>query len=249
MPRCARSIWGDAMLLSVRELHAGYGDMPILHGVDLDIEAGSVVAIVGPNGIGKSTLVKTLAGLLPARAGSMRLDGEDLTRARPAERARRGVGYVPQGRDIFPKLTALENLQVPAHAFALPRSRIEAVLEDFPALRPHLKKLGGTLSGGEQQQLALARALVLRPKLLLLDEPSEGIQPSIVDEIQDVLARARTRDRLAILLVEQNLAFAGALADRAHLMDGGRIARAIDPAALADDRALYDAFIGADRGV
>lgn len=235
------------MLLSVSELRAGYGDVPILHGVDLSVEAGSVVAILGPNGIGKTTLAKTLTGLLPTRAGQVLFDGEDITQDSAPSRARRGMGYVPQGRAIFPKLTALENLLVGVHAFALPRSRVDEVLEDFPSLRPHLKKLGATLSGGEQQLLALARALVLRPRLLVLDEPSEGIQPSIVDLIEDVLTRARARDGLAVLLVEQNLAFAGALADRAHLMERGRIARTIDPHALAEDRALYDEFIGAAR--
>lgn len=235
------------MPLIVSDLRAGYGDMPILHGVDLTIDNGSIVAILGPNGIGKTTLVRALAGLLRVHGGSVRFGGEDITRAGPPSRAKLGIGYVPQGREIFPKLTVLENLLVGVHAFGLPRSRVEEILEEFPALRPHLKKLGGKLSGGEQQLLALARALVLHPRLLLLDEPSEGIQPSIVDQIQDVLAQARTRHSLAILLVEQNLAFAGALADRAHLMERGRIAREIDPRALAEDRALYEEFIGARR--
>lgn len=235
------------MLLRVSELRAGYGDVPILHGVDLDIDAGTVVAILGPNGVGKSTLARTLAGLLPARAGRIVFDGTDITRASAPARVRLGIGYVPQGRAIFPKLTALENLLVGVHAAALPRNRVDEVLEFFPSLRAHLNKLGGTLSGGEQQLLALARALVLRPKLVVLDEPSEGIQPSIIDQIEDVLGKVRAHAALAVLLVEQNLDFAGALADRAHLMERGRIARAVDPHALADDRALYEEFIGAAR--
>ena len=210
------------MLLHVSDLRAGYGDMPILQGVDLTLEAGKVVAILGPNGVGKTTLVRTLAGLLRATGGSVMFDGREIVRATATERARGGIGYVPQGREIFPKLTALENLLVGAHACALPRTRVDEVLQDFPGLRVHLRKLGGTLSGGEQQLLALARALVLRPRLLLLDEPSEGVQPSIIDQIQDVLTLARSRDGLAVLLVEQNLAFAGALADRAHLMERGQ---------------------------
>ncbi|MBK8017576.1 MAG: ATP-binding cassette domain-containing protein [Betaproteobacteria bacterium] len=232
------------MLLHVSDLRAGYGSVPILQGVDLSLEAGTVVAILGPNGVGKTTLVRALAGLLQATGGRVEFDGHDITRASATVRARGGLGCVPQGREIFPKLTAMENLLVGAHACGLPRGRVDEVLEDFPGLRVHLKKLGGTLSGGEQQLLALARALVLRPKLLLLDEPSEGVQPSIIDQIQDVLTLARTRDRLAVLLVEQNLAFASALADRAHLMERGRLVRSIDSEVLTDDRTLYDAFVG-----
>ncbi|HEX4987093.1 MAG TPA: ATP-binding cassette domain-containing protein [Burkholderiales bacterium] len=231
-------------MLEIDALASGYGDSVVLDGLSLRVGAGEIVAVLGRNGIGKTTLMKTLAGLLGVRHGSVRLDGNDLAALPTASRARLGLGYVPQGREIFPKLSILENLLVGIHAAGLPASRAQAILDDFPALKPKLHDAGASLSGGQQQMLALARALVLQPKLLLLDEPSEGIQPSVLDEIQVTLARVRGKSGLAILLVEQNLDFAAALADRALLMDNGRISREIDPRRLLDDPELFQEFIG-----
>jgi urea ABC transporter ATP-binding protein UrtE len=232
------------VLLNVNGISSGYGEIVILTDLTLHLHAREVVAVLGRNGIGKTTLMKTLAGLLKTRQGSITFDGGNITHVPPSSRARLGIGYVPQGREIFPKLTVLENLLVGVYAGGFPRSLVDEVLEDFPVLRPKLKNLGGSLSGGQQQLLALARAIVIRPTLLLLDEPSEGIQPSILDEIHDVLIRAKERHGLSILLVEQNLDFAGALADRAYLMDTGRISREVNPGRLLDDPALLQEFIG-----
>ncbi|HVY06834.1 MAG TPA: ABC transporter ATP-binding protein [Burkholderiales bacterium] len=231
-------------MLEIDRLASGYGDSIVLQDLSLRIDAGETVAVLGRNGIGKTTLVKTLAGLLRARHGGVRLEGIEITALPAASRARIGLGYVPQGREIFPKLSVMENLLVGIHAAGLPASRAHAILDDFPALKPKLGDPGASLSGGQQQMLALARALVLQPKILLLDEPSEGIQPSVLDEIQATLSRARARSGLAVLLVEQNLEFAASLADRALLMDNGRISREIDPRRLLDDPELFQEFIG-----
>ncbi|HUU70987.1 MAG TPA: ATP-binding cassette domain-containing protein, partial [Burkholderiales bacterium] len=166
-------------MLRVNDLCAGYGELMILNGFGITLESQQIVAVLGRNGIGKTTLVKTLAGLIKTRSGSITIDGQDITNMSPPQRARMGMGYVPQGREIFSKLTVRENLLVGVRAMKLPLSTIDTALEDFPTLRPKLNDLGSSLSGGQQQLLALARALVLRPKLLLLDEPSEGIQPSL----------------------------------------------------------------------
>jgi urea ABC transporter ATP-binding protein UrtE len=232
------------VLLKVEGIGAGYGEMSVLRGLGLELAPRQIVVVLGRNGIGKTTLMKTLAGLIQPREGSIALDGRDITRAPPSSRARMGMGYVPQGRQIFSKLTVLENLLVGIRANHLPLTVVDEVLEDFPALVPKLDSLGGSLSGGQQQLLALARALALRPKLLLLDEPSEGIQPSLVDEIRDILLRAKEGRSLSVLLAEQNLDFAQALADRLYLMDDGRIAREVDRRKLLSDSALEREFLG-----
>ena len=232
------------MLLKVEGIDAGYGEMSVLRGLSLELAPRQIVVVLGRNGIGKTTLMKTLAGLIQPREGSIALDGRDITRAPPSSRARMGMGYVPQGRQIFSKLTVRENLLVGIRANHLPLTAVDEVLEDFPALVPKLDSLGGSLSGGQQQLLALARALALRPKLLLLDEPSEGIQPSLVDEIRDILLRAKQARSLSVLLAEQNLDFAQALADRLYLMDDGRIAREVDRRKLLSDSALEREFLG-----
>jgi urea ABC transporter ATP-binding protein UrtE len=232
------------VLLKVEGVGAGYGEMSVLRGLGLELAPRQIVVVLGRNGIGKTTLMKTLAGLIQPREGSIALDGRDITRAPPSSRARMGMGYVPQGRQIFSKLTVLENLLVGIRANHLPLTVVDEVLEDFPALVPKLDSLGGSLSGGQQQLLALARALALRPKLLLLDEPSEGIQPSLVDEIRDILLRAKEGRSLSVLLAEQNLDFAQALADRLYLMDDGRIAREVDRRKLLSDSALEREFLG-----
>lgn len=240
-------IWGANVLLEVRDLHAGYSAGVVLSGLNLMIEPQCIVAVVGRNGIGKTTLIKTIMGLIAPSHGTIVFDGRNVTGMSPAARARIGLGYVPQGRRIFPKLTALENLLVGVSAANLPRSAIESVLEQFPRLVPKLNNLGASLSGGEQQMLALARALVLQPRLLLLDEPSEGIQPSILDEIQQVLLLACQRKKLSVLLVEQNLEFTMELASKVYIMDCGSISREIEPTALGAST-LMPEFLGVTEG-
>jgi branched-chain amino acid transport system ATP-binding protein len=229
-------------MLEVEELRSGYGSIPILHGVSLRVSAGEIVGVLGHNGMGKTTLLRTLIGELPATRGVIRLDRADVTRSTTARRARLGVGYVPQGRGIFPDLTVRENLQVGARLGDGQRG-IEEIVGAFPVLGPLLDRPGRTLSGGEQQILAIARCLVGRPRLMLLDEPSEGIQPSIVEQIIHHLRDFRQRWHLAILLVEQDLEVIAALASRVLLMQKGEIVAELSPAGLYD-RALVEEHLG-----
>lgn len=212
------------MLLRIEHLHVAYGESLILRDVTLQVPAGQVVCLMGRNGVGKTTLLKSIMGLLPPQAGSIAFDDADITRLRPEQRARRGIGYVPQGREIFPYLTVLENLRIGLLGQGESNGNIpDDVFQLFPALRRMLGRKGGVLSGGEQQQLAIARALVAQPKLLLLDEPTEGIQPSIIDEIETVIGRIKTQGDIALLLVEQYLEFAWRLADTFYIMQKGSI--------------------------
>jgi len=209
-------------MLQVSDLEVGYGESLILRGVSLHVPPGRVVCLMGRNGVGKTTLLKSVMGLLRPRRGRVVFDGEDVTRASPDRRARRGIGYVPQGREIFPHLTVRENLQVGLLGTQSGRRDIpEHVLDLFPKLRDLLSRKGGVLSGGEQQQLAVARVLVAEPKLLLLDEPTEGIQPSVILQIEEVIERIKKT--VAILLVEQYLEFAWRLADSYAVMQKGTI--------------------------
>ncbi|XID91792.1 urea ABC transporter ATP-binding subunit UrtE [Paenibacillaceae bacterium WGS1546] len=215
-------------MLSVRQLEAGYGESVILRDVSLEVEPGQVVCLMGRNGVGKSTLVKSVMGLLKARKGSVAFKGEDVTKRAPGERAKRGIGYVPQGREIFPQLTVYENLRIGLEAHRSSSKRRSAAIppeaiEKFPVLPSFYKRRGGDLSGGQQQQLAFARALISEPELLVLDEPTEGIQPSIVDDIQDVIRSIRDEGRTAILLVEQSLDFVRSVGDRFYIMEKGAI--------------------------
>ncbi len=232
-------------MLEALDLHAGYGTIPVLAGISFRVSEGEFIGILGHNGMGKTTLLKALAGILPASAGRVRLDGEDITRLPSHQRTRRGLGYVPQGREIFPALSVLDNLRfaVAAKGRGEPDA-IERVLEEFPRLKPLLDRAGGALSGGEQQLLALARCLVQAPRLLLLDEPTEGIQPSVIELIADKLAGLRQRHRLTTILVEQNLDFIKALSDRVLIIQKGRIVREVQPAEL-EDPAMVSEFIGA----
>jgi urea transport system ATP-binding protein len=209
-------------VLIVEGLAAGYGGSQILWGVDLTVPTGHVLCLMGRNGVGKTTVLKTIMGLLPARGGRVVLDGTDVTRWSPDRRARAGVGYVPQGREIFPHLTVEENLRMSLLGCRRARDLDEA-LALFPTLRRLLGRKGGVLSGGEQQMLAIGRALLTRPKLLMLDEPTEGIQPSIVEEIEAAIRRIRTEMGLAVLLVEQYLDFAERLADAYVIMAKGAV--------------------------
>jgi urea transport system ATP-binding protein len=209
-------------MLSVQSLSVSYGDSQVLWDVDLQVPPGQVVCLLGRNGVGKTTLLKSIMGLLKPRAGSITLQGESLLPLAPDRRARRGIGYVPQGRDIFPDLTVLENLRLGRVARGEGQAEIpEEIFQLFPLLRTMLARKGGVLSGGQQQQLAIARALLTRPQLLLLDEPTEGIQPSIILEIEHVIRRLKEAGQMAILLVEQYVDFAARLADYVYVMEKG----------------------------
>jgi branched-chain amino acid transport system ATP-binding protein len=232
------------MMLNVQGLCTGYGRIPILNGVSFAVEIGEFIGILGHNGMGKTTLLKALMGFLPATAGTVRFDGHDVTAAEPYQRARLGLGYVPQGREIFPGLTVYDNLRMGCtKENGGEQETIEEVLEEFPRLRPLLDRSGGALSGGEQQLLALARCLCGKPRLILLDEPTEGIQPSIIDEIVEVLQRLRDKSGLTMILVEQNLDFIAALSRRILIIQKGAITRELRPDDLAD-ASLVGEFIG-----
>jgi urea transport system ATP-binding protein len=209
-------------MLVVERVDAAYGESQVLWGVDLTVPAKSVVCLMGRNGVGKTTLLKSVMGLMPVRGGRVLLDGVDITRWSSDRRARAGVGYVPQGREIFPHLTVEENLRMALLGCGR-ADGIDDALELFPALKRLLGRKGGVLSGGEQQQLAIGRALLTRPKVLMLDEPTEGIQPSIVLEIEEAIRRIATDLGLAVLLVEQYLDFAERLADAYVIMAKGAV--------------------------
>ncbi|MBU1442188.1 MAG: ATP-binding cassette domain-containing protein [Gammaproteobacteria bacterium] len=222
-------------MLEVSNLSAGYGAIPILHGISLAIGEGESVGILGHNGMGKTTLLRTLIGALRATGGTVRLNGQDITRYAPHARARLGMAYVPQGREIFPALSVMDNLRMGLVKTGERDLRsIDALLEDFPRLKSLLDRAGGSLSGGEQQLLALARALAGKPTLLLLDEPTEGIQPSIIEEIAHTLALLRERMKLAIVLVEQNLEFIAAVSERVVVIKRGQIGGEVPREHLGD---------------
>jgi urea transport system ATP-binding protein len=217
------------MRLEIDDVHVAYGRTEVVYGVSLEVPDGSLVCLMGRNGVGKTTLLNAVMGLLPVRSGAVRLDGRDLAGLAPYERARAGIGYVPQGHQVFPHLTVHENLRV-VHE----RSRtgdataIDDALDVFPALRGLLDRPAGLLSGGQAQQLAIARALVPRPGLLVLDEPTEGIQPSIILEIEDAITALHRGSGTSILLVEQYVEFALRLAERYAVMEGGLVTHAGD---------------------
>lgn len=232
-------------MLRVSGLRAGYGRIEVLAGIDLALGRGEIVAVVGRNGAGKTTLLRTIVGLTPAWAGTIEFDGTDLTRRPVHERARRGLAYVPQGRQIFPRLSVRDNLRAAAFAAERdPKEGIAAVLAEFPLLAPKLRDRGASLSGGQQQILALARAMITRPSVLLLDEPTEGIQPSLVEAILAKVREINQTNGVAILLVEQNLEFVATLAARAHVMVRGRFALELPPAELLARREIQHEFLG-----
>ena len=224
-------------MLEVAGLSSGYGHIGILNDVSFEVGAGEIVAVLGRNGMGKTTLLRTLVGELHATAGHIRLGGEDMTRLPMHQRARRGIGYVPQGRDIYPDLTVRENLRMGAIATGNDGT-VEQMLDHFPLLRRLLPRPGHALSGGEQQILALARCLAGRPRLLLLDEPTEGIQPSIVGQIEERLGVLAKSLGLTVLVVEQDLQFVAAVANRALVMQKGRVVAQIMPEHLHDHAIL-----------
>ena len=232
-------------VLDVKSLSGGYGKIPVLHGVEFSAFENEIVGILGHNGMGKTTLLKTLMGFLPASSGTVRFHSTNITRSSPNERAALGIGYVPQGRGIFPQLSVKENLLFAWHEYSGgPQEQVvDAILKDFPRLVPLLDRDGGALSGGEQQLLALARCLVGDPEFLLLDEPTEGIQPSIIEEIAETLLTLRSRRGLGILLVEQNFDFISDLSDRVLVLERGRITGELSKSDLRDP-AKVEGFIG-----
>ena len=232
-------------MLTLAEVHAGYGSTPVLQDVALEVEADECTAVLGRNGVGKSTLLRCIAGLIPLRRGHISFDGRDVSSLSAFRRARLGVSHVPQGRGIFGGLTVRENLGVgpAAQRSGAAAATVERLLEEFPTLGAKANSKGASLSGGQQQLLALARALATEPRLLLLDEPSEGIQPSILDEIAEVLVRVRAERHITLVLVEQNLDFAARLAERAHVMVKGELVATVDTAELAADRGLQRRYM------
>lgn len=214
--------WGEP-ILEIAGLVSGYGGSRVLDGTALTVRRGGVLALLGRNGVGKTTLVMTVAGLVPARGGSIRLDGEEITGLRPDQVARRGVGLVPQGRRIFAPLTVDEHLRVVARGGSASSRSPDAVYETFPALAARRAQRAGTLSGGEQEMLAIARALVRGPRLLLLDEPSDGLSPTMIDTVAGIVQRL-CASGVSILLVEQNLRLATRVSERVAVMVKGKIA-------------------------
>jgi branched-chain amino acid transport system ATP-binding protein len=225
-------------MLAVASLSAGYGEIPVLHRISMTIAAGESVGILGHNGMGKTTLLRCLIGALKPSAGSVTLEGLDITRAAPHARVRAGLAYVPQGREIFAALSVRDNLRMglvkTGEGASAAAASLDALLADFPRLVPLLDRAGGSLSGGEQQLLALARALAGRPKILLLDEPTEGIQPSIIEEIAATLTSLRDRLGLTIVLVEQNLDFIATVSQRVLVIKRGQLGAEIPREHLSD---------------
>jgi branched-chain amino acid transport system ATP-binding protein len=224
-------------MLEAADLRSGYDGVPVLAGLSVSVAQGEFVGVLGHNGMGKTTLLRTLVGILPATSGEIRFEGAPITLAPPHQRARLGIGYVPQGRGIFPGLSVRDNLRFAAVAVGR-KQKLDEILAEFPRLEVLLDRPGGALSGGEQQLLALARALIQQPRIVLLDEPTEGIQPSIIEEIIELLRLLRKQRGLTMLLVEQNVDFIKALSDRVLLIQKGLIIREFVPDAISDAAAM-----------
>jgi ABC-type branched-subunit amino acid transport system ATPase component len=232
-------------MLEVRGLTAGFGAGPVLFGVDLDVAAGELVALVGANGAGKSTLLGVLSGLVPPTSGTVRLTGRNLAGARPEAIVKAGVVHVPQGRRLFSSLSVEKNLLLGAYLRqdGQVRDNLRQILEYFPALADKLERDAGVLSGGEQQMVAIGRGLMARPRLLMIDEPSLGLAPNIVDRVMEVV-KVINRDGTAVLLVEQDVALALDIADRGYVLENGHIVKEAPAADLRRDPAIRKAYLG-----
>ena len=234
-------------LLEVHDIRTFYGNIEALKGISLTVEEGEIVTLIGGNGAGKTTTLNTICGITPARAGTIRLNGEDITTLRPHEIVKRGIVQSPEGRKIFTRLTVRENLEMGAFAqedtstFA---QDIDHVFERFPRLKERQKQLGGTLSGGEQQMLAIGRALMARPRILLLDEPSMGLAPLLVRDIFEVIRYLNQEAGTTILLVEQTALMALAVANRGYVLQSGYITHADTAEALRHDETIIEAYLG-----
>lgn len=232
-------------LLDVRGLRAGYGETEVLRGIDFNVGGGEIVAVLGSNGVGKSTLNRTLSGIIRARAGAVRFEGADLAHEKPRTIVARGLIHVPEGRRIFPNMTVRENLDLGSYRRGKPHraGNRERVLTIFPRLRERHAQLAGTLSGGEQQMLAIGRGLMAEPKLIILDEPSLGLSPLLVEELFALIARIRA-DGVAVLVVEQNVVQSLEIADRAYILSEGTFVMSGPAATIAADPALKRAYLG-----
>lgn len=210
-------------MLKIRGMESYYGESKIIPSLDMDVEKGKIVCLIGRNGVGKSTTLKSIMGLVKTPRGSIMFNGEEIIKAPTYDRVKRGIGYVPQGRDIFPQMTVYENLTLGLYAQGGKRPMPSYIYELFPILKQFEKRKGGDLSGGQQQQLAIARALVTEPKILILDEPTEGIQPSVIQDIGNVIRRINKELGLTVLIVEQYLDFVLGISDYIYMMEKGNI--------------------------
>lgn len=233
----------NANLLTVDTVYAGYDESMILKGVSIEVPERKAVALLGRNGVGKTTLLNTILGTVPTKTGTIEFDGEQIQKMPADRRARMGIGYVPQGRDIFPGLTVWENLNVSLRVSGSrgieAEKQLDSVYDLFPVLKDMLKRKGGVLSGGQQQQLAIGRALLLKPKILILDEPTEGIQPSIIDQIEDAIYAIRKKGEMSVILVEQYIDFARNACESFYILERGSVVQQGD-ISLLDDKMVED---------
>jgi len=230
-------------MLEVRDIHVGYGQVKVLYGVSLNANAGEILCLLGRNGAGKTTILKSIMGLLPLTSGSVVLDGTTISTMPAHEIPRLRIGYVPQGRRLFPELTVAENIEMGLMACRQGKDTRDWVLDIFPRLRERISQTARTLSGGEQQMLATARALCLRPQVLLLDEPTEGLQPSVIEQIRQVIVRMKN-EGVAILLVEQRVDAILSIADRVSFIENGRHVETTDAASLGNDPEKLRRYLG-----
>jgi ABC-type branched-subunit amino acid transport system ATPase component len=233
-------------LLEIRDLHAGYQKGEVLHGMSLTAAEGQITAVVGPNGAGKSTLAKTIAGMLQPASGSVLLDGDPLERRPPRERALAGIGYMPQGRNVFPDLTVHDNLSIVTRSFRVPAARVDEVLEQFPILRERRRQRAGTLSGGERQQLAIACSLLGHPRMLVLDEPTTGLAPQVVSMLVEKILEIRDSGSGVFWIIEEHPTQILPHCEAVYLVEGGRVRHTATGAELLADPDFTEMFLGAD---
>lgn len=230
-------------MLEVNEIHSAYGQVKVLKGVSLNVSSGEILCVMGRNGAGKTTLLKTIMGIVKATQGQIKLDGEELTTLENHQIPRRGIGFIPQGRRLFPELTVDENIEMGLMTRDVSADTRDWVLDLFPRLRERLDQAAGTLSGGEQQMLATARALALRPKVLLLDEPTEGLQPSMIEQIRQVILKMR-EEGFAIILVEQRIDAVLSVADRITMVENGRSVETLTADQLKESPETVKRYLG-----